>query len=140
MYQLISAPPSPYARKVCVALVEKDIPFELLTDVPWDRTTSTPKYNPAREAPVLICEDGSSVYESSFILEYLELKHPAQRCCRTTLKALWPPNGSKCFATESVMPSYSCSLSACGPRVRRVSSGRRVRSARWTAVSWKSRD
>ena len=77
MYQLISATPSPYARKVRVALVEKDIPFELLTDVPWDRTTSTPKYNPLEKLPVLICEDGSSVYELSFILEYLELKHPA---------------------------------------------------------------
>jgi glutathione S-transferase len=46
MYQLISATPSPYARKVRIALMEKDIPFELLTEVPWDSTTSTPKYNP----------------------------------------------------------------------------------------------
>jgi glutathione S-transferase len=76
MYQLISATPSPYARKVRIALMEKDIPFELLTEVPWDSTTSTPKYNPLEKLPVLICEDGSSVYESRFVLEYLELKHP----------------------------------------------------------------
>lgn len=76
MYQLISATPSPYARKVRIALAEKRIPFELVTEVPWDSTTSTPKFNPLEKLPVLICDDGSSVYESRFILEYLELKHP----------------------------------------------------------------
>lgn len=76
MYQLISATPSPYARKVRIALMEKDIPFELLTEVPWDSTTSTPKYNPLEKLPVLVCDDGCSMYDSRFILEYLELKHP----------------------------------------------------------------
>ena len=76
MYQVISATPSPYARKVRIALLEKGIPFELLTEVPWDSTTSTPKYNPLEKLPVLVCADGTSFYESRFILEYLELKHP----------------------------------------------------------------
>ena len=77
MLQLISATPSPYARKVRIALAEKGIPFELLTEVPWNDTTSTPKFNPLEKLPVLILEDGSSVYESSYILQYLELKYPA---------------------------------------------------------------
>lgn len=76
MYKLISATPSPYARKVRIALAEKNLPFELLTEVPWDSTTSTPKYNPLEKLPVLILADGSSVYESSFIMHYLEVKHP----------------------------------------------------------------
>lgn len=76
MYKLISATPSPYARKVRIALAEKAIPFELVTEVPWDSTTSTPKYNPLEKLPVLICDDGSTWYESRFILEYLELTHP----------------------------------------------------------------
>ena len=76
MLQLISATPSPYARKVRIALAEKGIPFELLTEVPWNDTTSTPKFNPLEKLPVLILEDGSSVYESSYILQYLELKYP----------------------------------------------------------------
>ena len=73
MFKLISATPSPYARKVRIALQEKRLPFELVTEVPWDSTTSTPKYNPLEKLPVLILEDGSSVYESS--LQYLELKY-----------------------------------------------------------------
>lgn len=76
MYKLLSATPSPYARKVRIALMEKGIPFELVTEVPWDTTTTTPKYNPLEKLPVLIADDGTSVYESRFILEYLELKHP----------------------------------------------------------------
>lgn len=79
MYQLISATPSPYARKVRIALAEKGIPFELITEVPWDATTTTPKHNPLEKLPVLLLPDGSSVYESRFILEFLELKHPTPR-------------------------------------------------------------
>lgn len=77
MLRLISATPSPYARKVRIALAEKGIPFELQTEVPWDSSTRTPKYNPLEKLPVLILEDGSAVYESRFILEYLEAKYPA---------------------------------------------------------------
>ena len=76
MFKLISATPSPYARKVRIALAEKGLPFELLTEVPWDSSTSTPRYNPLEKLPVLLLPDGSSVYESSFILQYLDLKHP----------------------------------------------------------------
>jgi glutathione S-transferase len=76
MLRLISATPSPYARKVRIALAEKDIPFELVTEVPWDSTTATPKYNPLEKLPVLLLEDGGSVYESRFILEWLEAKYP----------------------------------------------------------------
>lgn len=76
MLQLISATPSPYARKVRIALAEKGLPFSLLTEVPWDATTRTPRFNPLEKLPVLILEDGSAVYESSYILQYLELKYP----------------------------------------------------------------
>ena len=55
--------------------MEKSLPFELLTEVPWDNST-TPQYNPLEKLPILLLPDGSSVYESSHILQYLELKHP----------------------------------------------------------------
>ncbi len=77
MLRLISATPSPYARKVRIALAEKGIPFELQTEVPWDSTTATPKYNPLEKLPVLILQDQSAIYELRFILEYLEAKFPS---------------------------------------------------------------
>ncbi len=76
MYQLISATPSPYARKVRIALAEKGLPFELLTEVPWHASTTTPRHNPLEKLPVLLLPDGGAVYESSYILQWLELKHP----------------------------------------------------------------
>lgn len=76
MYRLISATPSPYARKVRLQLAEKGIPFELITEVPWNSDTQTPQHNPLEKLPVLICEDGTSVFESRYINEWIEMKHP----------------------------------------------------------------
>ena len=76
MYQLISATPSPYARKVRIALAEKGLPFRLITEVPWHADTATPQHNPLEKLPVLLLPDGGSVYESSHILTWLELQHP----------------------------------------------------------------
>nr|POE88261.1 putative gst-like protein yibf [Quercus suber] len=78
MYTLISATPSPYARKIRVALAEKNLPFTLQTEVPWDSYTRTPQHNPLEKLPVLIPAKNvdEAVYESHFILEWLDVKHP----------------------------------------------------------------
>jgi len=76
MYRLISATPSPYARKVRIQLAEKGIPFELITEVPWDNNTQTPRFNPLEKLPILICENGETVYESRFVNEWVEFQHP----------------------------------------------------------------
>ena len=76
MPKLLSATPSPYARKVRIALAEKGIAFELVTEVPWHHDASAPQWNPLGKIPVLILDDGQAVYESRFILEWLEAKHP----------------------------------------------------------------
>ena len=75
MLRLISATPSLYARKVRIALLEKNIPFELVIEVPWDSITQTPQYNPLEKLPVLILNNGNSVYESHYILEFIEVKY-----------------------------------------------------------------
>ncbi len=74
--RLISATPSPYARKVRIALAEKSLPFELQTEVPWNDDTSLPQHNPLEKLPVLILDDGTAIWESSHILEWIERKHP----------------------------------------------------------------
>lgn len=76
MYRLISATPSPYARKVRIQMSEKGIPFQLETEVPWNADTATPGHNPLEKIPVLIVEDGPAVYESAYICEWLEVMHP----------------------------------------------------------------
>ncbi len=74
--RLISATPSPFARKVRIALIEKGIPFDLLTEVPWNDDTSLPQYNPLEKLPVLLPPGGEPLFQSSYILEWLERRHP----------------------------------------------------------------
>jgi glutathione S-transferase len=74
--KLISATPSPYARKVRIALAEKGISFELQTEVPWNDDTSLPQFNPLEKLPVLIPDVGEPVYHSSYILEWIERRFP----------------------------------------------------------------
>ena len=77
MYRLISATPSPYARKVRIQLAEKAIPFELVTEVPWNDDTRTPEFNPLEKLPILICDNGETVYESRYVNEWVEMHHPS---------------------------------------------------------------
>lgn len=74
--KLISATPSPFARKIRIILHEKAIPFDLQTEVPWNDDTTLPSYNPLEKLPVLVLDDGSTVYESAFIAEWIERRHP----------------------------------------------------------------
>ncbi len=74
--RLISATPSPYARKVRIALIEKGIAFELLTEVPWNDDTSLPQHNPLEKLPVLLPPGGEPLFQSSYILEWLERRYP----------------------------------------------------------------
>ena len=73
---LINARPSPFGRKVAIALIEKDIEFAVSYDLPWGGETCTPKYNPLEQLPILIDEKGEAIYDSTYILEWLEAKFP----------------------------------------------------------------
>jgi glutathione S-transferase len=71
--KLLSATPSPYARKVRIALIEKGIPFELQTEAPWNPGTAAPNFNPLGKIPALVLDDGRVVHDSKVIVEYLEM-------------------------------------------------------------------
>ena len=73
---LISASPSPFARKVRMAMIEKGIAFTLQNEVPWHADTKTADYNPLEQLPVLIPDKGDPIFESSYILDWLEVKYP----------------------------------------------------------------
>lgn len=80
MLTLISATPSPYARKNRIALLEKHIPFTLQSEIPWESSTRTPLYNPLEKLPILLFDDGSRapIYESWFIQEFIVQKYEGQ--------------------------------------------------------------
>ena len=62
MLKLISATPSPFARKVRVALMEKDIPFDLTTVNPWNANERVHPHNPLGKIPFLITDPGTLIY------------------------------------------------------------------------------
>ena len=70
--KLVIASPSPFARKVRVALHEKRIDFDEVVDVPWNANTVAPSLNPLGKIPVLAFDDGRVFYDSSVIVEFLD--------------------------------------------------------------------
>ena len=76
MYTLINAGPSPYGRKVSVAMHEKGIAFETVFDLPWSTAVETRKHSPLEQLPILLIPDSAPLYDSCFIMDWLEWNHP----------------------------------------------------------------
>ncbi|HEY5310298.1 MAG TPA: glutathione S-transferase, partial [Casimicrobiaceae bacterium] len=70
---------SPYARKVRIALAEKKIECELIEASPWAEDSPVPQFNPLGKVPVLVLDDGTALYDSRVIVEYLDTVSPVSR-------------------------------------------------------------
>lgn len=79
MLKLIASLTSPYARKVRIALAEKKIEYTLLEESPWDAGNTVSEHNPLGKIPVLLMEDGMSLFDSRVIVEYLDAVSPVSR-------------------------------------------------------------
>ena len=95
--RLIIARPSPYARKVRVALIEKSCDCEIIVDNPWLPDAQVSEANPLGKVPALLLEDGEVVHDSKVIIEYLETLgmppalipgEPQQRVAHKQIEAL----------------------------------------------------
>jgi len=78
MLKIHHHPLSTYSRRVRIALLEKNIPAELVEVDLMSRAHRSPAYlalNPYGRVPTLE-EDSFVLYESTAILEYLEATHP----------------------------------------------------------------
>ena len=74
--KLIASLTSPFARKVRIVVAEKHIDCELVLDIPWNADTHVPDYNPLGKIPVLILDDGTNLFDSRVIAEYLDHASP----------------------------------------------------------------
>jgi len=99
MMILRSSPPSPFGRKIKLAIgilgLDKDVTIEKAD--PTDANDTIRKQNPIGKIPALIVEDGTVFYDSPVILEYLDHragggkiipKDPNARFAALTLQAL----------------------------------------------------
>jgi glutathione S-transferase len=99
MMILRSSPPSPFGRKVKLALGILGLDSEVTIEKadPTDANDSLRQQNPLGKIPALIIEDGAVLYDSPVILEYLDSragggkilpKDPKARIAALTLQAL----------------------------------------------------
>ena len=70
---------SPFVRKVRIVLAEKKIDYSLEIANPWDADSVVSSFNPLGKIPVLVLEDGTSIYDSSVIVDYLDTVTPISR-------------------------------------------------------------
>ena len=83
--KLIGSVTSPYVRKVRVVMAEKKLDFSFELENVWVPESTIQQVNPLGKIPCLVMEDGSTLYDSRVIAEYLDTISPV---CK-----LLPPNG-----------------------------------------------
>lgn len=67
---------SPYARKVRVVAAEKRIEIEMVAVVLSEPDCPVNDHNPLGKIPVLVLDDGESLFDSRVIVEYLDNRTP----------------------------------------------------------------
>ena len=77
--KLLASPASPYTRKVRIVLTEKKIECEIeAVDVnPVENPVNA--HNPLGKIPTLILDDGTALFDSRVIVEFLDGKSPIGR-------------------------------------------------------------
>ena len=76
MLKLYAFDRSPFGWKVRIALAEKRVPYTAVVPENKNEDPEFGRLNPFRMTPVLVLEDGRSVYESTVLNEYLEDAYP----------------------------------------------------------------
>jgi glutathione S-transferase len=77
--KLIASKTSPFARKVRIALAEKKVEYQMVESSAWEPGNPVHAYNPLGKLPVLILDDGTHLYDSRVIVEYVDLVSPVSR-------------------------------------------------------------
>ena len=77
--KLLHSPTSPFARKVRIVAAEKKLELELEFADPWKPNPDLARANPLGKVPALIMDDGTSVFDSRVIVEYLDGLSPVHR-------------------------------------------------------------
>ena len=74
--KLLGTLTSPYARKARIVLAEKKIDYAWVLDSPNSPDSSVPAHNPLARIPVLVLDDGTAIFDSPVIVEYLDSLSP----------------------------------------------------------------
>ncbi len=94
MMKLLSSPASPYVRKVTIVADVKGVADRIAlqpTDTSMPLNEELRRENPLSKIPVLILDDGTQIFDSHVICEYLDTLTPEPR--------LFPASGPERFRT-----------------------------------------
>lgn len=78
MVKLIGAV-GPFVRKVRVALAEKEIAYALVEASPYVANSPVADFNPLGKIPVLVTDEGTTLFDSRVIAEYVDTLSPVNR-------------------------------------------------------------
>jgi glutathione S-transferase len=70
--KLLGSTTSPYARKARLVLLEKGIPHAFVVSPPREPGSEVPRLNPLGRIPTLVLDDGTCVFDSPVICEYVD--------------------------------------------------------------------
>jgi glutathione S-transferase len=70
--KLLSAPASPFARKVRIVLAEKRIECDIARVDVQPQENEVNAHNPLGKIPTLVLDDGTAIYDSRVIVEFLD--------------------------------------------------------------------
>jgi glutathione S-transferase len=74
--KLIGSATSPYVRKARIVAAEKRIEYAWELHDPWAADAKVYEFNPLGKVPVLILDDGTTLYDSRVICEFLDAVSP----------------------------------------------------------------
>ena len=125
--KLIASRTSPFARKVRIVLAEKKVECQMLEMSAWDAGNPTHAYNPLGKLPVLILDDGTHLYDSRVIVEYIDLVSPVSRLIPvTTMRVrgrsvvpdgpLAPPSGGSKATRPPALSSRLMAMDVSAPK------------------------
>lgn len=71
--KLVTSLTTPFGRKVRILIAEKGLHCTVVEDIPWNADSKTPDFNPLGKVPVLVLDNGDTLFDSRVIAEYLDL-------------------------------------------------------------------
>ena len=77
--KLIASRTSPFVRKVRIALAEKKIEYHMVDAAPYEPGNPVHAFSPLGKVPVLVLDDGTHLFDSRVIVEYIDTVSPVSR-------------------------------------------------------------
>lgn len=129
--KLLFSPTSPYVRKVRIVALEKSLAagMEIVPASPFEAGDLVTAANPLGKIPALILDDGSALYDSPVICEYLDSLGEGPR--------LLPPEGPERWDALRLQALADGILDAAFSAVMELRRPETERSADWI-LRWRS--